>query len=223
MPDAGQARSAPARGSIIRDDGLLGTDRAALDRFRSSRRKPDRPLPELPQRLASPLPCALKGSERSRACRARLVVHVAAAMASADVEHGSGLLDPDPPGLAVRTQGRESRLPAIGAMELFHFFLPLMAAARPGQSIALVFWSNSVLLRNSLPLFPATSQRLGHSGPGVRDGGRTTPPENQACRFDSVVAARSLDYPERSRTGTGGAARDPTGDDGAGQCSGQGL
>jgi hypothetical protein len=60
------------------------------------------------------------------------------AWASADVEHGFSYFNADSLSLAVRAEGREGRLPAIRAMKLFHFLLPLEAAARPGQSLGLL-------------------------------------------------------------------------------------
>ena len=63
---------------------------------------------------------------------------MSAALASTDMEHGFSYLDADSLSLAVRAEGRKGRLPAMRAMKLFHFLLPLEAAARPGQSLGLL-------------------------------------------------------------------------------------
>src|SRR6267142_1311075 len=64
---------------------------------------------------------------------------MSAALASTDMEHGFSYLDADSLSLAVRAEGRKGRLPAMRAMKLFHFLLPLEAAARPGQSLGLKY------------------------------------------------------------------------------------
>jgi hypothetical protein len=68
---------------------------------------------------------------------------MSAALAPADVEHSFYFLNLDSLSLAVGAERHKRRLPAMRAMKLFHFLLPLEAATRPSQSLGLLVTNTS--------------------------------------------------------------------------------
>ena len=99
---------------------LPGADGATPDCFRRARCESERRLAEVFYCVTPSLPGACRDRVRSYPSGARLVVHMPAAVAPAEVEYSSGLFNADSLGLAVRAERRERRLRAMRTMELFH-------------------------------------------------------------------------------------------------------